>query len=488
MRNNVNTYACVCLLFAVSLDLIGGRWAAYLRSPIPGIYFPDFLYLTAIFFIASRRENILNLFKSSSYATSLVALISIGFIAIKFGLGQFYYHEKFSYVIRDGALLFFFATAPLIALVIKEVGDRKIMTIIRWSGLIYVGLFILVYLGLITPFHSIAIGSEHVRIFEFGGDLVGVVCGITFLFWSDPVCNKKMGSLAKILSIAPLIVSNSRGSALAMIVVIIFTILFVTRNRWKTEVLIILIGLSIGFAISIKGVASYHGVPIYSSNLNTSNLGKSDNNPSSAIAKFLFKKDVITEATRSSERLDKKIPPYESDGYFEPVILPFGLQGWIEAHGTASARLATWKIVIEYLIRKNMIVAGAPYGSQTLFLACSNPKLPTYGAQYPGGGAIGPKCPVDSNETYSPTRDAHNFVVTLLIYNGLVGVFVFFALLFTQARRFGRLNNGYKIYAVIVLIGYCISGLFSTFASSPFVMVPCAFMLGWLQSEGKSNA
>lgn len=487
MKINLNRVAFIFLILAVSLDLLGGRWAGYLRSPVPGIFLPDFLYLTSIFLIVSQRENYRNWFKDNSYSLLLLSVSAVGYVAIKFGMGLFYHHEKFSYAIRDGALLFFFASAPFASLAFKGVSNIKIRAVIKWSCLIYVVLYILVYLGIVTPFNSAILGNDHVRIFEFGGDLVGVVSGITYLFWSNFEGNQKISNIARILSIAPLVVNNSRGGVIAMIVVIALTIFYVTRPRLKSEILIILTGLAIGFAMSLKGVDSYYGVPSYSSNLDQSKLSKPDEVSSSALSKLIRTTNVFSSDARRRNRADKEFPILESNEYYKPFILPYGLQGLLEVDGTFAARLATWKIVLEYLIRKGMIAAGGPYGSQILYEACSNPYLPTYGAEYPGGGSLGPKCPIDSNETYFPVRDAHNFLLTLLLYNGLVGVFIFIALLLIQLKGAATLLGECKVYASIALVGYCISGLFSTFASSPFVMVPCAFMLAWMQSQNKPN-
>jgi hypothetical protein len=121
-------------------------------------------------------------------------------------------------------------------------------------------------------------------------------------------------------------------------------------------------------------------------------------------------------------------------------------------------------------------------------VACSNPHLPTYGANYPGGGALGPKCPVDSNETYSPVRDAHNALVTIFTYNGILGLIFFFTLLRFQIRKVKGLEVSCKAYPLIALVGYAISGMFSSFALSSFALLPCAFFLAYLSALGSRNA
>ena len=481
--------AAYLLLAAVSLDLIGGRWAAYIISPLPGIYVPDFLYLAAIGLIISNKENLEIWFKSQSTLERYLSLITLAWVVSKLGLSYFVFHEKLSYSIRDGAILFFLVSAPLAGIALRTVKIEKIKAAVRWSALIYVILFLLTYLGIITPFNSATLGGgSGVRIFEFGGDLLGVICGITYLFWSDISKNNFDNLLVKILAIAPLTLNNSRGGMLATVGIVVLTILFIKRDKWRAEIIIIVLGLLLGVCLALKPPKSFHGVPTYSTNIHFNISDKGDSYPAFGIVKVFFPWDPINSAEEIRVREEKiEIDGIDKIIFYIPFKFPREIEEFFQRKGTVIARLATWKIIIEYHLRNNLWIIGAPYGSYVIQIACSNPRLPTYGANYPGGGIKGPKCPVDSNETYSPIRDTHNALVTIFVYNGILGLIIFIALLKFQIKKTKVLEMSTKAYALIALVGYAISGMFSTFALSSFALLPCAFLLAFLSSRSSRN-
>jgi hypothetical protein len=358
--------------------------------------------------------------------------------------------------------------------------------VVKWSALIYVILFLLTYLGLIKPFNSTILGGgSNVRIFEFGGDLLGVICGITYLFWSNTSKNNNFDNLiVKILAIAPLIINNSRGGVIATIIIVMLTIFLIKRDKWKAEIIIISLGLLLGICLALKPVKSFHGVPFYSSNIVFNLSDKGDSDPPFGIMKFLSLLKTKNSVEEIRVREDKiEIEGIGKETFYIPFRFPQEIEEFFQRKGTVVARLATWKIIVEYHLRSDLWIFGAPYGSYVMQMACSNPNLPTYGTDYPGGGFKGPKCPVDSNETYSPVRDAHNAVVTIFTYNGILGLMIFLALLAFQIRKAKVLKLSTKVYALIALVGYTISGMFSTFALSSFALLPCAFFLALLTSR-----
>lgn len=485
-----NQIAAYLLLAAFGLDLMGGRWAAYIISPLPGIYLPDFFYLIAIFLIILNIGNLKIWFKNQPLIERCLSLLILVWVVSKLGISFFVFHEKFSYAIRDGAILVFLVSAPLAGIVLRLISSEKIKATIRWSTLIYVVTFIATYLGLITPFNSVLLGgSNSVRVFEFGGDLLGVICGIAYLFWSDTSKNSLTNVLPRILAIAPLIVNNSRGGILALAGIVILTIFFIKRDQWKSEVVIIALGLLLGFCLALKPQKSFHGVPVYSTNINFNMQDVGDAAPAFGVFKLFSSQVFKSNSEEIRFRADKiEILGVDEKVFFTPFKFPQEVEEFFQRKGTVVARLATWKIIIEYHLRNNLWIAGAPYGSYVMQVACSNPHLPAYGTNYPGGGVKGPKCPVDSNETYSPVRDAHNALVTIFTYNGILGLIFFFTLLRLQIKKVNDLDVGSKAYALIALAGYAISGMFSTFALSSFALLPCAFFLAYLSSLSSRNA
>lgn len=170
MLKTSNQIAAYLLLAAVSLDLMGGRWAAYIISPLPGIYLPDFLYLITIILIIVNIDNLKIWFKNQPLLERYLSLLIIAWVIAKLGFSYFVLHEKFSYAIRDGAILVFLVSAPLVGIALRSINTEKIKAIIRWSTLIYLVIFIAIYLGLLTPFNSVLVGGgNNVRVFEFGG-------------------------------------------------------------------------------------------------------------------------------------------------------------------------------------------------------------------------------------------------------------------------------------------------------------------------------
>ncbi|QWE24974.1 O-antigen ligase family protein [Polynucleobacter sp. AP-Elch-400A-B2] len=463
------------------MDLMGGRWAAYIRSPLPGMYLPDFLYFLSISIVFLNINNVKTWVKNQTSVERCITLVAIAWMAVKLYASYFIFHESFSYAQRDAAILVFLVSTPLASIALRAISNEKIKTAIQWSGLLYVILFIATYLGMIVPFHSVALGGGNVRIFEFGGDLVGVICGITYLYWSDVKKNDAKFTLIKALAIAPLVINNSRGGSLALFSIVALTLLLIMRNQWKSELKIILMGVLLGLGLALMPPKSYFGVPVYSSNLNFQLIRVPDSQPMFWIAKFI-RSQSMSDSRPSALTVKEDLDDIKGD-YFVPLKLPETLERVIYSNGTGVARLATWKIIIEYLIRENMWIVGAPYGSKVLQIACSNPYLPTYGAAHPGGGALNAKCPVDSNETSFILRDSHNALVTIFTYNGILGLLIFLALLVTQLRKTKALDNHLKAYALIPLCGYAISAMFSTFALSSFALLPCAFFIALLSSR-----
>ena len=479
--------ASYALLLALGLDLIGGRWAAYIRSPIPGIYLPDFLYLLALALIAISFSNLINWLKLQSLGHQCLTLIAVFWVVTKIGASYFIFQESFSYALRDGAIFLFLISAPLAAIALRSLDNEIIRASFKWCGLIYVILFIFTYLEINVPFHASFLGNKSVRVFEFGGDLVGVMCGITYLFWSDPQKKEVKNTFAKAVAIAPLIINNSRGGDLALIAIVALTIFLIMRNEWKFEIRIIVIGLVLGLWLSLMPPKSYFGVPSYSSNLNFSLTRNPDKRPMFGLVKFWNFLDYSKDEVQRASSVHKQF--FESDSnYIEIIQLPRFAQEFIQSTGTVAARLATWKIVIEYIVVKNLWAIGAPYGSSVLQQACSNPHLPTYGSPYPGGGASQAKCPIDSNETIGILRDSHNAIVTIFTYNGILGLLIFLAILTVQLRQFKKLRCDLKVYALITLSGYVISAMFSTFALASFALLPCAFLLAFLFSRIPQDA
>jgi ABC-type uncharacterized transport system fused permease/ATPase subunit len=78
--------------------------------------------------------------------------------------------------------------------------------------------------------------------------------------------------------------------------------------------------------------------------------------------------------------------------------------------------------------------------------------------------------------------------VTIFTYNGILGLIFFFTLLRLQITKVNELEVDSKAYALIALVGYAISGMFSTFALSSFALLPCAFFLAYLSSLSARNA
>lgn len=476
--------AVALMLVALSLDLVGGRWAAYLRSPIHGIYLPDFIFILGLFFSMIYPGSISRFFRGR-YA--IPVLLSVVFVFGKLGWSLLVDHQDLNLAVRDGAPLFFMSTAPFVGSVFDGPKLNQAIRIVRWTSTAYLALFLMVCVGILTPFSSDILGTRDARILEYGGDLIGVMIGVSYLSWSTRYVNFKFSYLVRVLILGLIFLHNSRGGLLATFTMVFLGLFSINKSIWKREILVVGVGFVIAvFVQKAAVISSYYGAPFYGPHINPENMAASadvkNNTALHKISSFSSFYSMLNNSTGY-----KNIKAKEDITYFVPEWTSPSLQNFIEHSGTIGGRISTWLIVTEYLVKKNMWLVGANYGSDILQISCSNPNLPTYNTAWPGGGIEGPKCPIDSNETTRAVRDSHNFLVTIFTYNGLIGLLLFVSMIISYFISTEGVDRQYRTLLILFLIGYGISGLFSTFASYPFVLVPSAIFLGLMQSK-RENA
>jgi hypothetical protein len=298
----------------------------------------------------------------------------------------------------------------------------------------------------------------------------------------------------KIILLTPLLLNNSRGGVLASIIIIFLGIWLVQRYRWKQELLIVISSMALGgLLLLFFPVKLYSGVPQYSAKMDIEHM-QVDRVQNLGISKFFSPFHKLSEfeinnkpnpEVRNTPKTDQGTDSkskVNTDQKIDPITLSRRIDYMLGKPGTAYARLATWKITVEYVIDNNAWFFGAPYGSNIVQEACSNPDLPNYGAPFPGGGLTHPKCPIDANEIFSPTRDVHNAIVTIFLYNGIFGLSLFLGLIYRYVSQSVTTSSSISRFAKIALLGYAVSGFFSTFALASFILLPVTYFLAIIYS------
>ncbi len=170
----------VLILSALFIDVAAGRWGAYIVAPISGLYLPDALLVLGILTSIPNIHKLKDLPRIIKFVAAL-ALVYIGARLLELlasGASQNLY-----LVVGDLAPFAYLSLVPLIAVTLISVPFLWILWILRISSVIHVGGVALINWGLLSPVPVSFIEPGAAALFDFRGDLQGVIVGIGLISW-----------------------------------------------------------------------------------------------------------------------------------------------------------------------------------------------------------------------------------------------------------------------------------------------------------------
>ncbi len=423
------------VLAALFIDLAFGRWGAYIRTPIPGLFLPDALLAVGAIWALTRLRQLRQLPTRILWAFGLVliyVLVRLIIFALTNSPGDPYL------VIRDLAPFAYLALVPLLAISLARARFAWLLWTVRIATLLNLSVALLLTLGSVSPFSSDLLGGDAVYALGFRPDLQGVIWGLGVIAWGAWPGMAKSSRIAQFAFLFAAVSVGSRSALAAFLVCLGVAVWrdFHRCGNWKSIA-----------AWMCALVAATAGQIL------VTELHQFEGGSTSAVASAF------------------------------PGAAKF--TGYLGAgDGTASARIETWKLVLGGLRRDHLWAVGSGPGTDILYWMCTGiPKAPTRTIVTDDQQMTTflPKCPVDDSNAATTLRDPHQWLLALLIYNGAVGTLIFLAALLLPIWKYRRSANASLPLAAI--LAYFVCGSFGVLISSPFGMLPVAVMLAWLISS-----
>jgi hypothetical protein len=422
----------VLVLAGLSIDLAGGRWGAYIPSPIPGVYLADLLVglgaLGALAGLKLVRGYRPILFVAFGLAAAYLAIRGLDSLVLRPAPDRYL-------VIRDLAPFGYLLLVPFMGIVLTSVSWAAFIWVVRIATSLHLLGVVLQGWGWITiPSSNLGQLSGTAVVFPGRGDLLGVIFGIAFLAWG-----KWPGVLpaSRIAQFLVLVFGFNQGSRAAF-VTLIFCIAFeIWRERKLGQMRVLL-------AVTAAGIAASILIP--------------------------WAQTTQPQTTH-------------------PQVGAVAKQMSVNGAGTNKSRIDSWSDVLRSFTVGTNFVFGGEIGSQDYFLfVCTGERIAKYldrGEFIPGvinsGGNTPVKCMIDHGWDAVPVRDPHNWFLNMMLYHGIVGTGIWlfgFGAVFWVTRR---VKNG--SLAVISIGAYFVCGTFQVIMSAPFALLPTAVFLAWLLSR-----
>ena len=451
-RNWFVLMPAILVLAALFIDVAAGRWGAYIRTPINGLYLPDaLLALGALSALPSLR-----LLRALPLRIILVFMIPVLYILARviqvLVTGA---HEEPYLIVRDLAPYAYLAIVPLLVLALRRVKFSWLLWLLRIATLLQlVGVFAVTW-GLLNAFQSDILGGGDNGVLSYRGDLQGVILGIGLIVWGS--WPRSTNGL-RVVQFIFLLGGMQLGSRAAFVTFIFCAVIALLRERkWFAPWKFILLAAT---ALLASLVVSYAATTI-----STPETPTTISTPETPTAASPSVPELVARAVPGAA----KLVGYEDAG-----------------EGTSAARLATYDLILDHLVNPGFLAFGSGPGTGVLYTICTGaPEAPARTMIVDNGQNIYlPKCPVDDSNAATTLRDPHNWLLNWLIYNGLAGTLVLLAALLLPIWVYRKSN--YSSLPISVIAAYFVCGSFGVIISAAFGMLPVTVMLAWLiASSGK---
>lgn len=434
--------AAFCVLAGLSLDLAGGRWAAYISTPVPGVFLADLLWgigcLAAIRLVALRA-----LPRPTLIASGLAVAYLVVRMATSIGGAQA------SLLVRDVAPFAYLALVPLAAVALSTVSTRTLLWILRIAPLVMLA-------GLAAqlvwqPFGGVGrlLGGAELSVMGFPGrsDVAGVVLAIGVLAWGRfPQLTRAPGmpylalmrAIQVGLVIAVVLAPSQAGqivAAVAVVWAVLREVVPITAHRaavWGIVGVVLLAALSA--VLAMAAIVATHQV---------------------TVAVRMPDPNGKTNADGRQPAMDGRMRQTWDTGSLPDFL------------GTTGARFSTYTMVLRGAVDDGTWLAGRGLGDPGRLIGVCGLTVEEF--QYAPGVN---KCAVDDGSGPMPLREPHNWMLSLLLYQGVIGIAAMVALLLAYWWR-PPPDPAFTLSALPAAL-YIGAASFGVVLSSPFGILPIA--------------
>ncbi len=444
--------AAVCVLAALAIDLAGGRWGAYIGTPLPRVYLADLLW--AIGAVLAIRLSALRALPRASLVAAAVAVVYavLRLVTSAGGAGV-----ETTLLVRDLAPLGYLAAVPLVAVALAGVGARTMLWLLRIAPLAIVAGTGLHFLGVSTSGVGRMLGGAELAVMRFPGrdDILGVIIAVGIVAWGRfelaPTRGWPAAVASRVVQVGLVVCGflvPSQASQLVAVVAVAWAVLRelvpVTPRR------AVVAGLAIVIALGALSAA--------------------------AVGTALVLAKPATEAIRVANPGDGPDPDGERPTVAGRQRAMYAIPGLPVSLDTVGARLETWASVVHASAEDGTWLAGAGLGRPDRLLEVCDVTLAEY-VEQPRRN----KCQVDSGATPLPLRDPHTWSMNLLLYQGVLGIVVLSGVLLAMWWR-PPADPDFSLAAVPAVL-FLIAATVGVVLSSPFGILPIATFTAYALSR-----
>jgi hypothetical protein len=463
-RSHIGTLIpAILILSALFIDVAAGRWGAYILTPIPGLYLPEALLVLGILTSIPNIHKLKDLPLSVRFVTALPIFYIFARLIEFFASGD---SRNIYLIIRDLAPFAYLLLVPLIAVTLISAPFSWILWVLRISSVTQVVLVTMLSQGLLFPITVDFIKPDAAALFEFRGDLQGVIVGIGLISWGKW---PGWASANRYVQFALIIFVFALEGRTALVTALFCLLIVAYRERkwftvWRW---ILMVTGALLVIIALNGIS-----------LLTDKTAQELVTDKTA-------QELVTDKTAQELVTDKIAQELIEESDPSPILKIFpvferAVSETSVEFGTLHTRLATYSLVLEYLPQNTFWLFGAGPGTDILYTICTgiSDAPPQTRIDSVGGSTLLPKCPVDDANARSTLRDPHNWLLNLLVHHGTVGTLIFLIALGASVY-WSRRSPNWSL-GVSVIAAYFVCGTFGVILSAPFAMLPIAVMLGWM--------
>ncbi len=435
--------AAVCVMAALTIDVVAGRWGGYVATPVPNLYLPDLLWVLGCALGVS-----LAVMRALPRPVLVTSGVVAAYLVVRAALAVGGPGVERALVLRDLAPLAFVATVPLAAVALSRVPTRTLLWILRIAPFVTVTGWLMSALGAIPESISTALGGAALAGTWFPGrtEILGVALAIGVVAWGrfpqlTTPSNRWAAWAARavqVLFVLLSVVAPSQGGQVAAGLAVVWAVL----REWRpvTGRRAVVLGLAIvavlgSITIALMGTAVL--------------VTREQPVP------------VPLSTPGAVARADGTVPRYVSRDrlVYRVDYTPQGM-------GTILARMSTYSEVLHSSAADGTWLTGSGIGQPDRLLAACGVTLAEFEDNHDDN-----KCSVDSG-LGGVLRDPHNWALNLLLYQGVVGVAIVAGALLAYWWR-PPPDPAFSLTAIPAAL-YLVIASFSVIASAPFGILPIA--------------
>lgn len=426
---------------ALFIDLAANRWGAYLISPLPGLFMPEFLIAASVpLTIAWLWRNQLRP-NRAWFGLILVPALPLTWMLLRMLLMPTA-TSSFSLVIRDIAPFLYLALIPVLALPLLIVPAHRALLVVRISTAALAAGVACVQLGWIVPIPSSLTASPFVSLFQYRPDLTSAGLALAIVAWG-PWLGRASLRIAAVQFVIAGIAAVSVDSRIGLLC-LAFSLLVQPFQYRALLPSITVIAVSV---LLFAGVFGFRAATSQSTQLKTQ--------PDS-VSQALVDTSEGTHANSDSS----------SQLAFSRDLL---------AAGPVRARIDTWILVVDRMTSRGTLWLGGDLGTNYLYQLCTGKNaVPT---TIDSGDA---KCPVDDAGPDPVVRDPHNWFLNLTLSSGVLGAilwFTFVLVVCVRTRGCDLWGLALSIVGLFLLLGT------TSVISGGYALLPMSVALAWLVSR-----